>query len=98
MRAWLATSAVLAAMIAVWPALAGEEDGCAAPREIHGFKTCADIDKAEAEGAVVVYATNPEAAELRVMAEFTKLFPQIKPNYTRLQAGALYRDLAIRGR
>ena len=42
------------------------------------------------EGEVVVYATNPEAAELRVLAEFTKTFPKIKANYTRLQAGALY--------
>ena len=54
---------------------------------MEGFKTCADVEKAEAEGEVVVYATNPEAAELRVLAEFTKLFPKIKTNYTRLQAG-----------
>src|SRR5437016_3414413 len=72
------------------PALAEEEDACAKPTKIHGFETCADIAKAEAEGEVVVYATNPEAAELRVLAEFTKLFPNIKANYTRLQAGALY--------
>ena len=72
------------------PAFAEEEDACAKPTKIHGFETCADIAKAEAEGEVVVYATNPEAAELRVLAEFTKLFPKIKANYTRLQAGALY--------
>ncbi|HTZ37298.1 MAG TPA: extracellular solute-binding protein [Stellaceae bacterium] len=63
---------------------------CAQPQEVQGFKTCADVARAEAEGEVVVYATNPEAAELRVLAEFNKLFPKIKPNYTRLQAGALY--------
>ena len=57
---------------------------------MQGFKTCADVAKAEAEGELVVYATNPEAAELRVLAEFTKPFPKIKTNYTRLQAGALY--------
>jgi iron(III) transport system substrate-binding protein len=57
---------------------------------VQGFKTCADVAKAEAEGEIVVYATNPEAAELRVLGEFAKLFPKIKPNYTRLQAGALY--------
>src|SRR5881227_3788164 len=80
----------LAALIAAGPTLAAEGDRCTEAREVHGFKTCADIAKAEAEGEVVVYATNPEAAELRVLAEFTKLFPKIKANYTRLQAGALY--------
>ncbi|MGH7061119.1 MAG: hypothetical protein ACREFH_12070, partial [Stellaceae bacterium] len=69
MKAWLGMAAALAALIAVGPALADEEDSCAKPQEIHGFKTCADIAKAEAEGEVVVYATNPEAAELRVLAE-----------------------------
>jgi hypothetical protein len=63
---------------------------CPDPKEVQGFKTCADVSKAEAEGEVVVYATNPEAAELQVLGEFAKLFPKIKPNYTRLQAGALY--------
>jgi iron(III) transport system substrate-binding protein len=72
------------------PALADSAAPCAAPTEVQGFKTCADVAKAEAEGEVVVYATNPEAAELRVLAEFNKLFPKIKTNYTRLQAGALY--------
>src|SRR5207302_5022974 len=72
------------------PAFAEEEDACAKPTKIHGFETCADIAKAEAEGEVVVYATNPEAAELRVLGEFANLFPKIKPNYTRRQAGALY--------
>src|SRR3954453_18603568 len=79
----------LGALIA-GPALSAEGDRCTEAREIHGFKTCADIARAEEEGEVVVYATNPEAAELRVLAEFTKLFPKIKTNYTRLQAGALY--------
>ena len=69
---------------------AAEGDLCASPTEVQGFKTCADVAKAEAEGELVVYATNPEAAELRVLAEFNKLFPKIKTNYTRLQAGALY--------
>src|SRR5690242_10917804 len=84
----------LAAAIAAGPALAAEGDRCTEARTIHGFKTCADVEKAEAEGEVVVYATNPEAAELRVLAEFSKLFPKIKPNYTRLQAGALYAKIS----
>ncbi len=80
----------LSAMMAAGPVLAAEGDLCPDPKEVQGFKTCADVAKAEAEGEVVVYATNPEAAELRVLGEFAKLFPKIKPNYTRLQAGALY--------
>jgi iron(III) transport system substrate-binding protein len=75
--------------IAAVPAWA-DGGACASPTEVQGFKTCADVAKAETEGEVVVYATNPEAAELRVLAEFNKLFPKIKTNYTRLQAGALY--------
>ncbi|MBV8776979.1 MAG: hypothetical protein JO258_07265, partial [Alphaproteobacteria bacterium] len=81
---------VTAALALAAPAMAADEGACAQPKEVQGFGSCADIAKAEAEGEVVVYATNPEAAELRVLAEFTKLFPKIKTNYTRLQAGALY--------
>ena len=90
MRGLLVTAALGALLVAAAPVLAAEGDRCTEAREIQGFKTCADVEKAEAEGEVVVYATNPEAAELRVLAEFTKLFPKIKTNYTRLQAGALY--------
>jgi len=72
------------------PAMAADGDLCANPKEIHGFKTCADIEKAEAEGELIVYATNPEAAELKVLNAFHTLFPKIKTNYVRLQAGALY--------
>src|SRR5665213_62631 len=85
--AWVAL--VLAAM-AGRPAWAEDMAVCPNPTEIHGFKTCADIAKAEAEGEVVVYATNPEAAEQKVLAAFREMFPKIKTNYVRLQAGALY--------
>src|SRR5271154_4829870 len=77
-------------LAAAAPAFADSDAPCAQPQEVQGFKTCADVAKAEAEGELVVYATNPEAAELRVLAEFNKAFPKIKTNYTRLQAGALY--------
>src|ERR1700759_5665117 len=80
----------LTAAVAAGQGSAAEGDVCAQPTEIQAFKTCADVSKAEAEGEVVVYATNPEAAEVRVLAEFNKTFPKIKTNYTRLQAGALY--------
>src|SRR6202035_596166 len=88
MRAFWAGMAVAVAT-AAGPAFA-DGDLCAQPTEVQGFKTCADVTKAEAEGELVVYATNPEAAELKVLARFNALFPKIKTNYTRLQAGALY--------
>lgn len=69
----------------------GAEDGvCASPKQMQGFKTCADVDKAVQEGQVVIYATNPEQAELKVLARFRAMFPKIATNYLRLQAGALY--------
>src|SRR5215831_11000488 len=89
MRALVGVTA-LSAVMAAGPVMAAEGDLCTDPKEVQRFKTCADVAKAEAEGEVVVYATNPEAAELSVLGEFAKLFPKIKPNYTRLQAGALY--------
>ena len=58
-----------------------------------GFKTCADVAKAEQEGALVVYSTDPEAAAEQELAKFHALFPKIKPTYLRLQAGALYAKL-----
>ena len=89
MRALLGVMA-LGAWLAAGPALAETGDLCAQPVEVQGFKTCADVAKAETEGEIVVYATNPEAAELKVLAQFNALFPKIKTKYTRLQAGALY--------
>lgn len=79
-----------AALVPAGTAWGAEEGACPNPRQVQGFKTCADVDKAEAEGEVVIYATNPEQAELKVLSHFHELFPKIKPNYLRLQAGALY--------
>jgi len=89
MKALLRIAAV-AGVLAAAPALAETGDLCTLPTEGQGFKTCADVAKAEAEGEIVIYATNPEAAELKVLAQFNQAFPKIKTNYTRLQAGALY--------
>ena len=58
-----------------------------------GFKTCADVAKAEQEGALVVYSTDPEAPAEKELAKFRACFPKIKPTYLRLQAGALYAKL-----
>ena len=89
LTAWLAAAAVAAALSA--PAVAAEDGAlCASPQQLQGFKTCADVAKAEAEGEVVIYSTNPEAAAQKLLAVFRGQFPKIKTNYVRLQAGALY--------
>ena len=66
---------------------------CDSPRQMQGFKTCANVTQAESEGSLVVYSTDPEAAAEQVLAKFHALFPAIEPNYFRLQAGALYAKL-----
>lgn len=71
-------------------ALAAEGDLCASPRQMQGFQTCADVDKAEHEGEVVIYATSPEQVMQKVLARFHAMFPKIATSYVRLQAGALY--------
>jgi iron(III) transport system substrate-binding protein len=63
---------------------------CASPQQMEGFKTCADLAKAKAEGAFVLYSTDPEAGQVKLLAAFNKMFPDIKTSYVRLQAGALY--------
>jgi iron(III) transport system substrate-binding protein len=63
---------------------------CDKPRQMEGFKTCADVEKAEAEGAFVLYSTDPDAGQSKLVNSFMKAFPKIKANFVRLQAGALY--------
>ena len=63
---------------------------CDAPKQMEGFKTCANLDKAKAEGAFTLYSTDPEAGQVKLLAAFNKMFPEIKTSYVRLQAGALY--------
>jgi iron(III) transport system substrate-binding protein len=55
-----------------------------------GFKTCADLEKAEREGALVVYSTDPEAAAEKLLSRFRAVFPKISTTYLRTQAGGLY--------
>ena len=66
---------------------------CPNPRQMEGFKTCADVAKAEQEGSVVVYSTDPEDGSERELALFRKQFPKISTSYVHLQAGALYAKL-----
>src|SRR6266446_2680106 len=82
-------AALLGAMFICGTASAAEEGLCPNPKQMQGFKTCADVEKAEQEGEVVIYATSPEQVELKVLARFHDMFPKITPNYLRLQAGAL---------
>jgi len=80
--------ALLVALLPSWGQAQGKV--CDNPRQMPGFKTCADVDKAEAEGAFVLYSTDPEAGQVKLLAAFNKIFPKIKTSYVRLQAGALY--------
>lgn len=96
-RSTLTRSAALGAALACvswlmpWQA---EAAACANPRQMDGFKTCADVAKAEQEGAVTFYTTDPEPGTAQVMAEFQKAFPKIKTAFIRLQAGNLYAKLS----
>ena len=63
---------------------------CDNPRQMQGFKTCANVEKAEAEGTLVQYSTEPEKGQVALLKAFSDMFPKIKPTYVRLQAGALY--------
>ena len=75
-----------------WSGLAQAENAklCDKPRQMDGFQTCADVEKAEAEGAFVLYSTDPEAGQAKLVGAFMKAFPKIQAKFFRLQAGALY--------
>ena len=66
---------------------------CAKPRQMDGFKTCADVEKAEQEGALVLYSPDPEENSAKLMDAFHTAFPKITTNFIRLQTGALYQKL-----
>ena len=72
---------------------AAEAASCPNPRQMDGFKTCADVAKAEQEGEVVFYTTDPPQATTEVMNDFMKTFPKIKATFLRLQAGNLFQRL-----
>ena len=83
----MAASAVVFAASSAW---AQNAKLCDNPKQMEGFKTCANIDKAKAEGAFTLYSTDPEQGQVKLLAAFNKVFPEIKTSYVRLQAGALY--------
>ena len=91
MKLFAAATAALCAI--TWSAGASAENGaklCDKPRQMEGFKSCADVAKAEAEGNFVLYSTMAAQGQAKLLASFNKMFPKIKTNYVRLQAGALY--------
>ena len=85
-------AAALAALAAMaWTSAASAQPKlCDSPKQLQGFKTCANVEKAEAEGAVTLYSTDPEKGQVALLKVFTDQFPKIKTSYVRLQAGALY--------
>lgn len=66
---------------------------CPNPVSIKGFKTCADVKKAEEEGEIVLYSPDVEQGTVKVLQGFKAAFPKINTKYVRLQTGALYSKL-----
>lgn len=87
------TILAVAVATALLSAPARADGVCASPKQMDGFKSCADVDKANQEGALVLYSTDPEAGSAALLASFNALFPKIKTSFIRLQAGALYAKL-----
>src|SRR5258708_35756506 len=91
---WTLAATVAAAAASTLPiGRAAAPGGCASPTQMDGFKTCADLAKAEQEGAFVLYTTDPEAGTAKLLAAFNQGFPKIKTSFIRLQAGALFAKL-----
>jgi len=85
-----AVAALLLAATPIASAAFAQAKSCDNPRQMQGFKTCANVEKAEAEGAFTLYSTDPEKGQVALLKGFTDVFPKIKTSYVRLQAGALY--------
>lgn len=66
---------------------------CSNPVSVQGFKTCADVKKAEQEGELVLYSPDVEQGTVKVLQAFKATFPKINTKYIRLQTGALYSKL-----
>ncbi|MBS0643957.1 MAG: extracellular solute-binding protein [Acetobacteraceae bacterium] len=96
-RSGFGRAAVLAACVLVAGAVArpaaAADAVCAKPRQMDGFRTCADVEKAEQEGNLVLYSPDPEELSAKLMAAFHDAFPKITTNFIRLQTGALYQKL-----
>ncbi len=65
---------------------------CDKPRQMDGFKTCADVAKAEAEGAFVLYSTDPEAGQQKLVAA-CKQYLSAHPGTVFFACGTLQKEL-----
>lgn len=88
---WFRTAVIAAAITLAAPA--AHAAACANPRQMDGFKTCANVEEAEKEGALTLYSPDPETNQAALAKSFMESFPKIKVTYLRLQAGALYAKL-----
>lgn len=89
--AWLRSTLLAAAATMIAPAAYALS--CPAPTQMQGFKTCANVQQAEKEGALTIYSPDPETNQAKLHAAFMEMFPKIKVTYIRLQTGALYAKL-----
>jgi len=83
---------MLVVMLLAMPARSA--DMCEQPRQMDGFQTCANVDKAFEEGALVHYAPDAEPEMAAYLSAFRKAFPRIQTTFLRLQTGALYARLS----
>jgi len=90
MRRLFSTATALAALLATHTAWAA---ACEHPRQMDGFRTCANVEQAEKEGALVIYSPDPETNQSALIKDFQAAFPKINTTYLRLQTGALYAKL-----
>jgi len=82
-----------ATIAALMPLGAARAAACDSPRQMDGFKTCANVEQAEKEGMLVIYSPDPEPNQTATVNAFMAMFPKIKATYLRLQTGALYAKL-----
>ena len=94
MKRWILSLVVAASMIGpVDPNAHAQDAVCPSPRELAGFRTCADVAKAEEEGKLVVYSTDVEQGQAKIVAAFNAAFPKIQPTYVRALSASLYAKL-----
>ena len=86
-------AAAICTILSLAPPSWAADPPCPTPRQMEGFKTCADVAKAEQEGEFLLYSTDPEIAQQNLLAAFRAAFPKIHTGFVRLQAGALYAKL-----
>jgi len=91
--AWYRTALLATAVTLTASVTTALAQPCANPRQMNGFKTCANVEEAEKEGALTLYSPDPETNQAALSKSFMEAFPKIKVTYLRLQTGALYAKL-----